>query len=114
LFSLVLKALHGCIVALKVNTGLFFKLVNKVVNNTVVEVFTTKVGVTVRALYFKYAVAKLKNRNVEGTNTKVESRDLFVFLAFKAVCKCSRSWLVNNTLYFEAGNFTSIFCRLPL
>ena len=58
----------------------------------------------------------LMDRHIPVPNaaTAEDLANLFVFLAFKTVRKCSGSWLVDNTLYFKASNFTSVFGCLTL
>ena len=55
------------------------------INDAVVKVFTTEVGVTVGWFDFKHAIAQFQHWHVERTTTKVEDHDLFVFFTLEAV-----------------------------
>src|SRR6187549_2418631 len=72
-------------------------------------------GVAVSSLDFKDTIAKLEDRNIEGTAAEVVNGDLFVFLLFvQPVGQGSSRRLVDNTLYFQTGNFTGVFGSLAL
>ena len=46
-FSFVLHTLHSGGIVFDIDTGFFLEFINEVVNDDVIEVFTTKVGITV-------------------------------------------------------------------
>ena len=72
-------------------------------------------GVTICRFHFKHAVAELQDGNVKGTTTEVKHHDGFVIFTFlQAVRQSSRRWLIDDTLNFQAGNFTSVLGRLAL
>ena len=114
LFCLILDALHSGSITAKVDAGITLEAVEDIINNLVVEVFATKVGIAVCGLYFEDAVAEFEDGNIESTATKVEDNNLLVFVLFETISKSGCGRLVNNTANFEAGNLTSILRSLAL
>ena len=84
------------------------------IHNSVVKIFTTEVRVAISRKNFKNSVSNIQNRNVECSTTKVEDGDFFVFFAVQTISKRGGGWLVDNSLHFEAGDFTRVFCSLSL
>ena len=63
------------------------------------------------ALYFKHTVANFQNAHVEGSATKVEYQNGFVFAAFvEAVCQSCSGWFVDNTQHFKTSDLPCFFC----
>ena len=56
LFSLILNTLHGGSVFLDIDTRFFSEFITEEVNDEVIEVFTTKVGITIRRKHFEDTV----------------------------------------------------------
>ena len=82
LLCLILDTLHCGRIFAKINMIVFFKFFKDVINNLVIEVFTTKVSITVGCFYFKDAITELEDGNIECTTTKVEYDDLLIFILF--------------------------------
>ena len=113
-FGFILNSLHRSGIILNINARLIFETVTKEVDNNVIKILATKVGVAVSGFNLENAIAKFKDRNIESTTTKVEDDDLFFILFLKPIGKGSCSWFVNNTFYFKSSNFSSILSRLTL
>ena len=110
-FSSFLQALSSHAVCSKINAVCSLELLHHPVDDALVPVVTTKMRVTVGALYFKHAVANFKNTHVECSSTKVEHQNSFVFASlFEAVRKCCSSWFVNNAQHFKTRNLSGFFC----
>ena len=113
--SFVFQTLKRHFVSFQVDAVLFFELISQIVDDTNVEVFTTKEGVAVCRQNFKYAVTDLEDGYVECTTAKVINCDRFVFRRFvEAVSQRGRCRLVDDAQNFKTGNFTSVFRRLTL
>jgi len=95
---------------------LSLELVNEVVDQTVVEVFTTQVGVTGSGLDLEDTLLNGKERNIEGTTTKIEDQDvaLTLDLLVKTVGDGSSGGLVDNSENVETGDETGILGSLTL
>ena len=70
--------------------------------------------IAVGGLNFEDAITKFENGDIESTTTKVEYNNLLVFILFETIGHCRSSWLIHDTTYFEASNFTSILSGLTL
>jgi hypothetical protein len=66
------------------------------------------------AFNFNYAVTDLEDRNIERSAPEVVDGNGLVFLLIEAISECGGCRLIDNSLYIEAGNFSGIFCGLPL
>ena len=87
-----------------------FELLHKPINNALVPVVSTKLGVSVSALNFKHAVTDFEHADVKCSATKVEHQNGFVFGAFfKTVCKSGSGWFVNDAQDFETCNCSGFF-----
>lgn len=95
---------------------LSFEFINKVVNETVVEVLTTQVGVTGGRLDLEDTLLDGQEGNIEGTTTQVEDEHvaLALNLLVKTVGNGSSSGLVDDTQNVEARDETSILGGLTL
>jgi hypothetical protein len=95
---------------------LAFELLYEVVDETVIEILTTQVGVTSSRLDFEDTLLNSQKRDIEGSSTKIEDQN--VALAFnllvKTVCNGSRGRLVDNSENIETSNKTSVLCGLTL
>jgi hypothetical protein len=89
------QALHRQRVVTQVNALIFLELVNEVVDQTAIEVFTTQVGITVGCQNFEgfFAInfVDFDNRDIEGTTTQVVNRDSTVANFFiQTVSQCQQ------------------------
>jgi hypothetical protein len=79
-----------------------------------IEILTTQMGVTVGGLHLEDAVLDLKDRDIEGTTTKIVNSDDAVGLLLKTVGKGSSGRLVDNTENVETGDLTGVLGALSL
>ena len=97
------KTTESTCVAVNVDTGLLLEVLKAVVDDSVIEIFTTQVSVTIGGLNFEDTVFNGKEGNIEGTTTKIENEDValtFTFLV-KTVSDSSGGGLVDDTLDVE-------------
>ena len=116
LFCRFLKTLCCLLVFREVDAVGLFEFGNKVVDDHLVDVVTTKVCVAVGCQNFEYTIANFQNGNVERTTTKVVDKNflVFVFALVKTVSKRCSGWLVDDTKNFQSGNFACVLCCLTL
>ena len=115
LFNLALQLAHGAQVGGDISTRLLLVKFDKVVNDPVVEIFTTKVSVTGGRKDLKDTVLDGEKRDIKGTTTKVVDDDLrFTVLLVKTIGNGSGSRLVDDTKNLKASNSPSIFGCLTL
>ena len=104
---------HG--VFTKVHILIFLELFGQPINNFLVNIVTTQVGITIRGQYFEHSVTQFQNGNVMRTSTKVEYYNfLFCVLFIKSVCQRSGGWLVDDSFHGKTCNFTSFLGGLSL
>ncbi|KNC26343.1 hypothetical protein FF38_01805 [Lucilia cuprina] len=85
------------------------------IHNTLIEIFTTQVSVTVGSNYFKDTVIDGQQGNIEGTATQIEDQNvLFTFLLVQTVSNSSGSGFVNDTHNIQTSNDASILGSLTL
>ena len=91
------------------------KLLHQVINKGLIPVVTTEMVVTIGGLDFDNAFTNFKKRNVKGSTTKVEDQNgLFLVTLVQAVCKCRRSWLVNNAKNVKTCDLAGFLSCLTL
>ena len=92
-----------------------FELIGQPIDNYVVEVITSEVGISVGRFYFEYAISQFKNRYIERTATEVEYGDFHIFICFvETVGQSCGSRFVDNTAHIQAGDFARFFGCLTL
>jgi len=74
--------LHSSGIVSNIDTGFIFESITEEINNNIIKIFTTEMGITISRFYFKDTIAKFKNRNIKGTTTKIKDNDLFLILLF--------------------------------
>ena len=63
------------------------------------------------ALHFKHTIANFQHADVEGSATKVEYQNGFVFATLvEAICQSCCCWFVDNSQHFKTCNLPSFFC----
>jgi len=76
----------------------------------IVEIFTTQVGVTGSGLDGENTAVDVEKRHIEGTSTEIEDEDILLSLGLsvKTVGNGSGSRLVDDTENIKASDGTSI------
>jgi len=87
-----------------------------VVDETVVEVFSTKMGVTSGGLDFKYTLLDSQERYIESSSAQVENENVPLAgnLLIKTVRNSGGGRLIDDTKDVETRNYTGILCGLTL
>jgi hypothetical protein len=87
-----------------------------VVDHSVVEVFTTQVGVTGCRFHFENTILDGKDRYIEGAPAQIENQNIPLAsnLLVQPIRDGGRSWLVYDTEDVEAGNGAGILRGLSL
>ena len=95
---------------------LTLELVDEMVNETVVEILTTKMGVTSGGLDLEDTLLNGQERHIEGTTTQIEDEDVALALSplVETVGNGSGSGLVDDAHDVEAGNETGVLGSLTL
>merc|ERR1719431_1335261 len=108
---------QGALVALHVLLVLPLELVDKVVNHAVVEVFTSKVGVSGGGLHLEDTLLNGQDGDIEGSTTKVEDKNIALIgalLLVQTIGDGSGGGLVDDPKDIQAANDSSILGGLPL
>ncbi|EHH04711.1 putative NAD-specific glutamate dehydrogenase [Agrobacterium tumefaciens CCNWGS0286] len=114
LFGSFLEALQGKLVVLQVDALILLELAGQIFDETHVEVFTAKEGITIGGLHFENAVADFQNGNIEGAAAKVVNGDGLAVLLVEAVSKRCRGRLVDDAQNIQTGNAAGILGCLTL
>ena len=94
---------------------LLVESLGEVVDDTLVEILTTKMGVTGGGENLKDTLVNRQERDIESTTTKVVDDDLALAISLiKTVRDSGGSGLVDNAEDVETGNDTSILGGLAL
>ena len=108
----LLEALGGHPVLGQVDPVGGLELLHQPVDDALVPVVATEVGVAMGALDLEHAVADLEHRHVERAATEVEHEDRLVLGALvEAVGERGRGGLVDDAEHLEPGDLTGLFGR---
>ena len=110
LLGRLLEALEGHVVLAQVDAVGALELLDQPVDDLLVPVVATEVGVAVGALHLEHAVADLEDRHVEGAAAEVEHEDRLVVgaLLVEAVGQGRRGGLVDDAEHLEAGDLAGL------
>lgn len=111
LLNLALQLTHGLRILSDVDTLVLVVFLDEVVDNAVVEIFTTEMGVTGGRLNFENTLLNSQDRNIEGTTTKVIDKDLtllLVILLIKTIGKRGGGGFVDNAEDVQASDGSSV------
>lgn len=111
LFDLALQLTHGLRILGDVNALFLVVLLDEMVDDAVVEIFTTKVGVTGGRLNLEDALLNSQDGHIESTTSQIVDKDLaflLVILFVKTVCECGGSGFVHHTEDVETGDSSSV------
>jgi hypothetical protein len=116
LFALSSKSSEGSVVSLDIDTGLLLEFGHAEIDESVVEIFSTQMGVSVGGLNFEDTILNGEDRDIEGTTTEIEDEDIAfsgsVFV--ETVGNSGGGGLVDDSLDVELGDGSSILGGLSL
>jgi len=103
-------------VALDINAGLLLEVSHAELDETVVEVLTTQVSVTVGSLHFEDTFLNGEEGDIESATTEIENENVALTFALlvKTVGNSGSGGLVDDTLDIETSNGTGILGSLTL
>ncbi|KAK3037837.1 hypothetical protein RJ639_031878 [Escallonia herrerae] len=87
-------------------------------HQSIVKVLPSKVSVTCCGLHFNYTLFNSEKRDIKSTTTKIENKNVLCtnsssFL-LHTISEGSSRWLIDDALYIETGNSSSILGCLAL
>lgn len=93
-----------------IKLGLPLELVLEVFEECIVEIFTTKVGITGSCLYSENTTVDIEERNIKGSSSEIEDKHIFLFfgLTVETVSNSGSSRLIDDTEDIETRDGTSI------
>merc|ERR1719343_696509 len=83
-------------------------------HNTLIEILTTEMGVTVCGNDLKDTVVDRQQAHIEGAASQVVDQDVLLSLLVQSVGNGGRSRLVDDAENIQASNHTGILCGLTL
>jgi hypothetical protein len=113
LLDLTLQLTHGLSVLGDVDVVLLVVLLGEVADDTVVEILTTKMGVTSGRLNLEDTLLDSENGHIESTTTKIVDENLALLLVsdlVEAVSESGSGGLVDHTEDVETGDSSSVLC----
>lgn len=115
LLNLPLKLTKSPKVFSNIGTGLLLVRLDEVFNDSVVEVFSSKMSVTSGGKDFEYTVVDGKKGNIESSTTEIVDNDLrLATLLIKAIGDGGGGRLVDDTKNLETGDSSGILGGLTL
>ncbi len=79
LFSSFLQSLQSHLVGLEIDVVLLLEVVSQPVNDLVIEVIASQMGITSCGKYFVCAIGNIQDGNIEGAAAKVIHKDFLFF-----------------------------------
>jgi hypothetical protein len=85
-----------------------------VIDHQVIEIFSSKMGVSVGTLDLKDSLLDLKDRYIKSSSSEIVDGDNLVSLLVQAIGKSGGSRLINNTQDVKSRDLTGILGGLTL
>lgn len=103
-------------VVLHLHTSLSLELSQAILNNLVVKVLTTQMGVTISGSNLEEAILNGKQRDIESTTTQIEDQDISLALALlvQTISNGSSSGLIEDSHDIQASDSASILGGISL
>lgn len=115
LLGLTLELTHGLEVLGDVNAVLLVVRLGKVVDDALIEILTTEMGVTSGSQNLENALVDGQKRDIKGTTTKIVDNDLSLLLSLvQTIGDSGGGGLVDNSEDVQTGNDTGILGSLAL
>lgn len=115
LLSFTLELAHSLEVLGDIDVVLLVVGLGQVVDDTLIEILTTKVGVTGGSQDLEDTALNGEQRDIEGTTTEIVDNDLALTVGLvKTVGDSGGGGLVDDTEDVKASNDTGILCSLTL
>ena len=90
-----------------------FEVLQEIVDHSVVEIFSSQMGISGSSLDLENTFLDSQQRNIEGTSTKIENENILLLsLLVKTVGNSGGGGLVNDTENVESRNGTTILGSL--
>ena len=113
--NLTLEFTESAKVLADIGAGLLLVRLDKVLDDSVVEIFTSKMGVTSSGQNFEDTVVDGEKRNIEGSSSEIVNDDLgFTALLVETVGDSGGGGLVDDTEDLETGDGSGILGGLAL
>ena len=95
---------------------LALEFVDEVIDQTVIEIFTTQVRITGRGFDLKDTLFNGQEGHIKSSSTQIEDQHIALALGFlvQTVCNCCGGRFVDDTEDVETSNKTSILGSLTL
>lgn len=72
------------------------------VHDSHIEVLSSKMGISMGGYHLEYTILNSKDRDIEGSSSKIENKDVLLSLLIKSVCNSSSSGLIDNTYHIKS------------
>mmetsp|Transcript_7795 Transcript_7795/g.5846 ORF Transcript_7795/g.5846 Transcript_7795/m.5846 type:complete len:91 (+) Transcript_7795:1345-1617(+) len=89
---------------------LFLKLLNAIIHQTLIKVFTTQMCISCCSTHFKDSIVDCEQRYIKGSTTQIEYQNIFFFsrtgrrigltVTIQSIGNCSSSRLIQYTFNF--------------
>src|SRR5690606_31214887 len=99
------------LVLAKINTALLLEFFNKKTNNSLIDVTSAHMSVTISRLYFNHIVSHLKDGNVKGAASEVIHHDLLILLFIETIRKRCCGRFIDDASHLKAGDLSCVLRR---
>jgi hypothetical protein len=116
LFALSSQSTQGASISLDIKTCLLLESSYAPVDEDVVEVLTTEMGVAIGGLDLEDTILNGEEGHIESATSKIEDEYILLTLAslIKTVCDGSGSRLVDDALHVKTSNCSGVLSGLAL
>lgn len=115
LLDLTLQFTESAKVLADISASFFLVALDEVVNDAIIKIFTTKMGVTSSSQNLEDTIVNGKERDIKGSTTKIIDNNLrFAAFLVKAVGDSGGSRLVDDAEDSKTGNGSGVLGCLTL
>jgi len=115
LLGSLFQTLHGHRVFAQVDALVALEAIGQPLDDHLIEIVATEMGVTIGREHLEHATAKLKDGDIKRTATEVEHGDFHILIGLVyTVGECGSRRLVHDTLHVKSGNLAGLLGGLTL
>lgn len=108
LFNLSLQLLNGPLVGRNIPIALSFNHLHEMVQNSLIEVLASQMGITICSNHFENTIVDRQNRHVECSSSQVKHQNVLLFLLVQPISDGGGCRLVQHSDDVESSDNSGI------
>ena len=114
LLSSLTQTLHSHGVLGEIHSLLLLEGLHQILEQCLIEILSSQQSISISCLHFEHTSTDLQKRNIEGTTSQIINSNHLTILLVQTISQRGCSRLIDDTLYIQTSNTSSILSSLTL